>query len=51
MENRKHGVRKWAWEGNERDEKIARKRLPVNNAFDDNGAFVELEEIKVFTKC
>jgi hypothetical protein len=51
LKNEKHGIRKWPWEENERDEKIARKILSVSNAFDGDGAFVELEEVKAFTKC
>jgi hypothetical protein len=50
LENGKHGVRKWLWKGNERDEKNERKRVLVSNAFDGYGAFVELYEVKAFNK-
>ena len=50
LENGKHGVRKWPWKGNERDEKNERKSVLVSNVFDGDGAFVELQEVKAFTK-
>jgi hypothetical protein len=51
LENEKHAVRKWPWKRNKSNDKNKIKRVPVSNAFDGDGAFGELEEVKAFTKC
>jgi hypothetical protein len=50
LENGKHAVRKWPWKGNKSGDKNEMKRVPVSNAFDGDGAFGEVEEVKAFTK-
>jgi hypothetical protein len=50
LENGKHAVRKWPWKGNKSGDKNERKRVPVSNAFDGDGALGEVEEVKALSK-